>query len=82
MASHTACIAGIAASPRGHDNHLMPFLVLPILKPVNVPYFVSIETMRRESNDKKEDEDCIVSTISAQITYNVIENDGKITNLR
>lgn len=42
----------------------------------------TIETMRRESNDKKEDEDCIVSTISAQITYNVIENDGKITNLR
>lgn len=40
------------------------------------------ETTRRESNDKKEDSDCIVSTISAQITYNVIENDGKITNLQ
>lgn len=40
------------------------------------------ETMKREPSEKKEGTDQIVSTISAQITYNVIENDGKITNLQ
>lgn len=40
------------------------------------------EVMKRESSEKKEDADQIISTISAQITYNVIENDGKITNLQ
>lgn len=40
------------------------------------------ETARRENGKDEESPDLIVSTISAQITYNVIENDGKITNLQ
>lgn len=40
------------------------------------------EVTRREPGEKKDDTDQIISTISAQITYNVIENDGRITNLQ
>jgi len=40
------------------------------------------ETARREAGKEEDSPDRIVSTISAQITYNVIENDGKITNLQ
>ena len=40
------------------------------------------ETLRRENSKDEKSSDLIVSTTSAQITYNVIENDGKITNLQ
>lgn len=40
------------------------------------------EIVKREPCQKNEGSDQIVSTTSAQITYNVIENDGKITNLQ
>ena len=40
------------------------------------------ELLIRYTSQKNEGSDQIVSTISAQITYNVVENDGKITNLQ